>query len=145
MFNPVLLERVFDLRRDRIIILKVLREGPAQCAHALLLLLYGYHQVKKEYVLATELYRSADQSGSSMRGLAKEYARNHRYVVQGGRGKGSNYSLNSEGLATAKEIMATVMLQGLVEERSNKLLEAVLACVSAGELLVGKLLGISAI
>jgi hypothetical protein len=29
-------------------------------------------------------------------------------VVQGGRGKGSNYSLNSEGLATAKEIMATV-------------------------------------
>lgn len=38
----------------------------------------------------------------------------------------------------------SVMLQGLVEERSNKLLEAVLACVSPGELLVGKLLGISA-
>lgn len=108
MFNPVLLERVFDLRRDGIVILKVLPEGPAQCAHALLLLLYGYHQVKKEYVLATELYRPAEQSGSSIRGLAKEYARNHRYVVQGGRGKGSNYSLNSEGLATAKEIMATV-------------------------------------
>ena len=108
MFNPVLLERVFDLRRDGIVILKVLPEGPAQCAHALLLLLYGYHQVKKEYVLATELYRSAEQSGISIRGLAKEYARNHRYVVQGGRGKGSNYSLNSEGLATAKEIMATV-------------------------------------
>jgi hypothetical protein len=50
MFNPVLLECVFDLRRDGIVILKVLREGPAQCAHALLLLLYGYHQVKKEYV-----------------------------------------------------------------------------------------------
>jgi len=98
MFNPVLLERVFDLRRDGIVILKVLPEGPAQCAHALLLLLYGYHQVKKEYVLATELYRSAEQSGISIRGLAKEYARNHRYVVQGGRGKGSNYSLNSEGL-----------------------------------------------
>ena len=108
MFNPVLLERVFDLRRDGIVILKVLPEGPAQCAHALLLLLYGYHQVKKEYVLATELYRPAEQSGSSIRGLAKEYATNHRYVVQGGRGKGSNYSLNSEGLATAKEIMATV-------------------------------------
>jgi len=101
MCNPVLLERVFDLRRDGIVILKVLREGPAQCAHALLLLLYGYHQVKKEYVLATELYRPAEQSGSSIRGLAKEYATNHRYVVQGGRGKGSNYSLNSEGLATA--------------------------------------------
>ena len=90
MFNPVLLERVFDLRRDGIVILKVLPERPAQCAHALLLLLYGYHQVKKEYVLATELYRSAEQSEISIRGLAKEYARNHRYVVQGGRGKGSN-------------------------------------------------------
>jgi polyvinyl alcohol dehydrogenase (cytochrome) len=42
-------------------------------------------------------------------------------------------------------ITGSMMLQGLVEERSNKLLEAVLACVSAGELLVGKLLGISAI
>jgi hypothetical protein len=72
MFNPVLLERVFDLRRDRLVILKVLPEGPEQCAHALLLLLHGYHQVKKEYVLATELYRSAGQSGISIRGLAKE-------------------------------------------------------------------------
>jgi hypothetical protein len=52
MFNPVLLERVFDLRRDGIVILKVLPEGPAQCAHALLLLLYGYHQFKKERRLA---------------------------------------------------------------------------------------------
>ena len=40
--------------------------------------------------------------------LQKNTQENHRYVVQGGRGKGSNYSLNSEGLATAKEIMATV-------------------------------------
>jgi polyvinyl alcohol dehydrogenase (cytochrome) len=42
-------------------------------------------------------------------------------------------------------ITGSMMLQGLVEERSNKLLEAVLACVSAQELMVGKLLGISAI
>jgi polyvinyl alcohol dehydrogenase (cytochrome) len=42
-------------------------------------------------------------------------------------------------------ITGSMMLQGLVEERSNKLLEAVLACVSAGEFLVGKLLGIAAI
>src|SRR5260370_32214006 len=38
-----------------------------------------------------------------------------------------------------------MMLPGPVEERSNKRLEGVLACVSAGELLVGTLLGISAI
>lgn len=33
------------------------------------------------------------------------------------------------------------MLQGMMEERSNKLLEAVLACISADDLLYGKLLG----
>ncbi|MFC7536726.1 ABC transporter permease [Sphingomonas sp. GCM10030256] len=37
------------------------------------------------------------------------------------------------------------MLQGTVEERSNKLLETVLACVSPEELMYGKLLGIVAV
>jgi polyvinyl alcohol dehydrogenase (cytochrome) len=42
-------------------------------------------------------------------------------------------------------ITGSMMLQGLVEERSNKLLEAVLACVSPRELMIGKLAGISSI
>ena len=37
------------------------------------------------------------------------------------------------------------MLQGTVEERSNKLLETVLACVSPEELMYGKLLGTIAV
>ena len=41
-------------------------------------------------------------------------------------------------------ITGSMMLQGLVEERANKLLEAVLACVSPRELMIGKLAGISA-
>jgi polyvinyl alcohol dehydrogenase (cytochrome) len=48
-------------------------------------------------------------------------------------------------LLVSMVITGSMMLQGLVEERANKLLEAVLACVSARELLLGKLLGISAI
>ncbi|HEY2528552.1 MAG TPA: PQQ-binding-like beta-propeller repeat protein [Xanthobacteraceae bacterium] len=51
----------------------------------------------------------------------------------------------AELLLVSMVITGSMMLQGLVEERSNKLLETVLACVSAGELLGGKLLGISAI
>lgn len=39
----------------------------------------------------------------------------------------------------------SMMLQGVIEERSNKLLEAVLACVKPGELMYGKLLGLGAI
>jgi ABC-2 type transport system permease protein len=37
------------------------------------------------------------------------------------------------------------MLQGLIEERSNKLLESVLACVTPDELLYGKLIGVVAV
>jgi ABC-2 type transport system permease protein len=39
----------------------------------------------------------------------------------------------------------SMMLQGVIEERSNKLLEAVLACVKPAELMYGKLLGLGAI
>ena len=37
------------------------------------------------------------------------------------------------------------MLQGVIEERANKLLESVLACIGPGELMYGKLLGIGAL
>jgi ABC-type Na+ efflux pump permease subunit len=39
----------------------------------------------------------------------------------------------------------SMMLQGLVEERSNKLLEAVLACIRPESLMYGKLLGLGAV
>jgi ABC-2 type transport system permease protein len=38
-----------------------------------------------------------------------------------------------------------MMLQGVIEERSNKLLESVLACIRPGELMYGKLLGLGAV
>jgi ABC-2 type transport system permease protein len=37
------------------------------------------------------------------------------------------------------------MLQGVIEERSNKLLESVLACIRPAELMYGKLIGIGAL
>lgn len=48
-------------------------------------------------------------------------------------------------LLVSMMITGSMMLQGLVEERANKLVEAVLACVSPRELMLGKLVGISAI
>ena len=38
-----------------------------------------------------------------------------------------------------------MMLQGLIEERSNKLLESVLACIRPEELMYGKLIGLGAV
>jgi ABC-2 type transport system permease protein len=42
-------------------------------------------------------------------------------------------------------ITGSMMLQGVIEERSSKLLEAVLACIRPSELMYGKLLGLGAI
>jgi ABC-2 type transport system permease protein len=42
-------------------------------------------------------------------------------------------------------ISGSMLLQGVVEERSNKLLETVLSCISAAELMRGKLLGVGAV
>jgi len=42
-------------------------------------------------------------------------------------------------------VTGSLMLQGAIEERSNKLLEAVLACISPNALMYGKLLGLGAI
>lgn len=65
----------------------------------------------------------------------------------GGRGTGSSALplVMAYLLLISMIVTGVMMLQGMVEERSNKLLEAVLACVSPRELMVGKLLGISAI
>lgn len=54
-------------------------------------------------------------------------------------------------VAVASLLLVTVMtaggmmLQGMIEERSNKLLESLLACVSARELMRGKLVGVGAV
>jgi ABC-2 type transport system permease protein len=42
-------------------------------------------------------------------------------------------------------IIGQMMLQGVIEERSNKLLESVLACIRPSELMYGKLLGLGAV
>ncbi len=48
-------------------------------------------------------------------------------------------------LMIASMTTGSMMLQGVIEERSNKLLESVLACVAPGELMQGKLLGLGGV
>jgi len=106
-FDQALLARIFDLREDGAVTLKMLPNGPDKNADAILLLLYGYHRLKnEECVLATELFRAAEWSGISLRRPAKEFVRNGRFVRRGGQRKGSRYSLNSQGFTMAREIAA---------------------------------------
>jgi ABC-2 type transport system permease protein len=48
-------------------------------------------------------------------------------------------------LLTSALITGGMMLQGVIEERSNRLLEAVLACIEPRELLLGKLIGLGGV
>ncbi len=109
-FDQRLLTGIFDLRQDGTIVLKILPDGPDRSANTMLLLLYGYYLLKnEECVLATQLFRAGEQSGISLRRPAKECLRNGRFVVRNGQRKGSNYALNNQGLAVAKEITAKML------------------------------------
>jgi hypothetical protein len=111
-----LLRRVFDLREDGGVILKVLPKGAEKGAEALLLILYGYHRLRNEDgVLATQLHRAAARSGISIRWPAYELAPYDRFVHRVGQRKGSTYSLNDDGMAMAQEITTRILGAVLVE------------------------------
>jgi hypothetical protein len=108
--DQTMLMRIFDLQEDGAVILKMHPKGPNKDADALLLLLYGYSRLKnEECVLVTQLRRAAKQSGISMRCPAYEFARNGRFMVRAGQRKGSNCSLNSQGLAIARQLAAKIL------------------------------------
>jgi hypothetical protein len=108
-FDQASLRRIFDLRQDGAVTLKVLPTGPDTHADAMLLILYGYYRLRNEtYVLATRLFRSAEQSGIPLPRATNEYVRNSRFVIRGGQRKGSHYALSSQGLAMAQEIAARI-------------------------------------
>lgn len=109
-FDQKLLGRIFEVRPDGAVVLKVLPEGPDREADAMLLLLYGYYVLKnEECVLATHLFRAAEKSGITLRRPANECIRNGRFVIRNGQRKGSHYALNSQGLAMAQEITARIL------------------------------------
>ena len=54
-------------------------------------------------------FRAAEKSGISLRRPINLCARNSRFVIRNGQRKGSNYALNSQGLAMAKEITARML------------------------------------
>jgi hypothetical protein len=109
--DQALAARIFELRQDGIVALKVLPKGDDKEANALLLILYGYRRLKQEEdVLATQLLRAAEQSGISIYRPAHALSGQERYIIRGGQKKGSTYALNYQGIAKAEEI-ATKMLE----------------------------------
>ena len=109
-FDRSILTRIFALRDDGAVTLKVLPKGGDTNADAVLLLLYGYYRLKnEEYVLVTQLFRAAEQSGIPVRRPVSRYVRNSSLVVRGGQRKGSHFSLSRQGIVMAEEITAKLI------------------------------------
>lgn len=101
------LARIFDLRQDGYVTLKLLPKGESRESDAFLLLLLGCRELKQEErVLATHILRAAQFSGISSLRPADAAAATEPYIIRGGQKKGSTYMLNNQGLVRAKEIAA---------------------------------------
>jgi hypothetical protein len=104
-----LLTRLFDLRADGIVTLRVLPKGDTKEADAFLLLLYGYRRInEQEDVLATHLLRAAELSGLAAYRPAHALAPHEHLIIRGGHKKGSTYSLNNQGIIKVQEIAARI-------------------------------------
>lgn len=101
--------RIFELRPDGFVTLKVLPKGDEKEGDAFLLILYGYRRLKQEEtVMATHLLRAAELSGLSSYRPAHALAAHDRYVIRGGQKKGTTYTLNNQGVNKAEEIGAKI-------------------------------------
>jgi len=104
-----LVKRIFELRQDGFVTLKMLPKGDQKEADAFLLILYGYRKLKgEETVLTTHLLRAAEFSGLQGYRPGSALATHDRYIIRGGYKKGSTYALNNQGLMRAEEIAAKI-------------------------------------
>jgi hypothetical protein len=108
-FDDALLTRIFELRQDGYVTLRVLPKGDQKEADAFLLILYGYRRLKNEdTVLSTHLLRAGEFSGLNSYRPAHALATHESLIIRGGYKKGSTYTLNNQGIAKAEEIAARI-------------------------------------
>jgi hypothetical protein len=104
-FDESLLPRIFELRQDGVVALRVLPKGSDKEGEALLLILLGFRRLKnEEHVLATQLLRASSYSGVGVYRPAHALAQYDRFLIRGGQRKGTTYSLNNQGIVKAQEI-----------------------------------------
>jgi hypothetical protein len=90
--------------------LHVLPQTKFANADALILLIYGYQTLlKQESVKSTEVMEAAKMSGLRVDRIERNLPNSHSvFVIKGGNGKGSRYTLNNRGLTYAQELLETM-------------------------------------
>ena len=108
-FDESLLARIFELRQDGYVTLRVLPRGDQKEADAFLLILYGYRRLKNEdTVLSTHLLRAGEFSGLNSYRPAHALGSHESLIIKGGYKKGSTYTLNNQGVVKAEEIATKI-------------------------------------
>ena len=103
------LKRIFA-ERDAVISLLALPRTPNAEADGLLVLLYGYQQLKSsDYpVTGVRLMQAAKQSGIQVERIDRVISANEAYVLSAGQRRGKRYQLNNQGIVKAKEIISAI-------------------------------------
>jgi hypothetical protein len=103
------LKRVFA-EKDAVISLLALPKTANTDGDALLLLLYGYQELKSsEYpVTGVRLMQAAKQSGLQLGRIDRTMLSNEQFVLSAGAKRGKRYHLNNLGIAKAKEIINAI-------------------------------------
>jgi hypothetical protein len=99
-------DRAYKRKGDQIS-LHVLPETKTQNADAIILILYGHQMLlEQESVTSLVLMEAAKQSGLRIDRIDRNLPASHKqYVISGGSGKGTRYSLNNRGSAYAQEML----------------------------------------
>lgn len=102
--------RLFELRPDGVVVLRLRPEG-LESADIVALLLYGYRKLKnEESVLATQVLKAARLSGLGIERVdraAESYV--PRFILPGGARKGTKYTLTMQGVTKAEEVAAQII------------------------------------
>lgn len=103
---PGLMERTF-LRDGDGLSLNMLPSTERRNADTILLLMWGYSVVLgRPTVTGVELMEAAKQSGLRIDRIDRVVAPNAAYYNRGGSGKGTKYTINNQGKARCRELLA---------------------------------------
>jgi hypothetical protein len=104
--TPEILARVFQVRGDSLSLLAL----PQDPADALIVLLYGYGQLKQvPNVTGVSLMSAALQSGVQLPRVDRVIDSKAEYITSGGAKRGKRYGLNNRGLRYAEDLVAKLV------------------------------------
>jgi hypothetical protein len=105
------LRRIFS-ENDAVISLTALPQTETPDADAVLLLIYGYHELKKDDypVTGVRLMQAAKQSGlHQVDRIDRTIATHDSLVLKAGLKRGRKYQLNNQGIAKAQELIKRML------------------------------------